>query len=236
MRRRLYRTRLLVRVVIKRVLRSKGLIREHPADKYLAELAFQSAWAGEFEDHRAGVFEYWRTHRFLDEILALAPTEGKRVLDVGCGISTVLHFITGARYGVDPLAHQYRKLYAYPKEIHLVSGSGEQLPFRDGQFDVVFCSNALDHMTAPPKAVREMHRVLRQGGHVIVTGEIFGQPVVRDPAHPHSFRREDVYRLLDQDFLICFERESPWIGLRNFTMHRSGRPGARELVLAARKV
>lgn len=213
-----------------------GVIREQPSDKYLPELAFQSAWAGEFEGKRSGVFEYWRTYRFLDELQDLVPTEGKRVLDVGCGISTVLHFIPGSRYGVDPLAHEYRKLYAYPAGIHLVGGSGEQLPFGDEQFDVVFCTNALDHMTAPPRAVREVHRVLRPGGHVIVTVEVFDEPVVRDRGHPHAFRRDDVHLLLAQHFQIRFERDSPWIGLRNLVMKRTSRPVTRELILAARKV
>lgn len=212
------------------------MILEHPADKYLTELAFQSAWAGEFEGHQPSVFEYWRTYRFLDALQELAPTEGRRVLDVGCGISTVLHFIMGARYGVDPLAHEYRKLYAYPAGICLISGSGEQLPFRDEQFDVVFCTNALDHMTAPPESLREIRRVLKPEGYAIVSVEVFDEPIVRDRGHPHAFRREDVRRLIGQHFQIRFERESPWIGLRNFVMDHSARPGARELILAVQKV
>lgn len=44
-----------------------------------------------------------------------------------------------------------------------------RLPFDDGSFDVVVCIEVLEHLFAPLDAVREMARVLRPGGLLIVT-------------------------------------------------------------------
>jgi cyclopropane fatty-acyl-phospholipid synthase-like methyltransferase len=51
------------------------------------------------------VREYWRTYRYFDETLSVVPLdEQSKILDIGCGISTVLHFLPGQRFGIDPFA------------------------------------------------------------------------------------------------------------------------------------
>ena len=77
-------------------------------DKEEWEFRWQrDTWAKDFArpENQQKVLEYWRTHRHLDEILErVRPTAETRILDVGCGISTVLHYLPGERFGVDPLA------------------------------------------------------------------------------------------------------------------------------------
>ncbi|MDR7551184.1 MAG: methyltransferase domain-containing protein [Armatimonadota bacterium] len=205
------------------------------ADKYRHELAFQARWAPLFAHHLDDVRVYWRRYRYLDEIQTRVPLKACRILDVGCGISTVLHFIEGHRYGVDPLAHLYRTLYAYPPEIILCAGQGEALPFRDASFDVVFCSNVLDHVTSPERTVAEMARVLRPGGYLVLTVEIFEHPRRRDAAHPYSFTASEVRRLLHGRFVIDLDRTSPWIGLQNYVLGRENSAGTSELIILARR-
>lgn len=43
-------------------------------------------------------------------------------------------------------------------------GRAEELPFATGQFDLVFCTQMLEYVPCPQKAVDEIHRVLRTGG------------------------------------------------------------------------
>ena len=50
----------------------------------------------------------------------------------------------------------------------MVSGA-EDLPFPDGRFDAVICTQALEHVLDPARAVREMHRVLAPGGVLMLS-------------------------------------------------------------------
>ncbi len=205
------------------------------SDKYTAELAFQIAWANEFKKNKDRVLAYWEKYRYLDDIKNICKFEPTtKILDVGCGISTVLHFIKGQRYGIDPLADEYKKSYTFPSDISIQKAWSENIPFQDNFFDVVFCTNALDHVTNPSKALSEIHRVLRKNGLFVLTIEIFKENIKRDLAHPHSMTEKDVERLWQEKFKKIFERESPWIGMRNFVNH-TGTTENKELIVILEK-
>ncbi|MBC8515178.1 class I SAM-dependent methyltransferase [bacterium] len=185
--------------------------------KEAAELAFQRDWAREFKGNEDQVKAYWESYRhwgILEGLLGLG--NDATILDVGCGISTVLHFLPGERHGVDPLGKRYKELYDYPEGIEIHGAPGEKIPFGNGRFSVVFCSNALDHCTDPAKVVSEIHRVLGEGGHFVLTVERFEVAKERDAAHPHSLTREALMNLLGDRFEVLLERESPWIGIKKF--------------------
>jgi ubiquinone/menaquinone biosynthesis C-methylase UbiE len=208
----------------------------HFWNKYIAELAFQTEWAREFKENKLKVLEYWQKYRQLNEINTICKIQNNtKILDVGCGISTVLHFINGEKYGIDPLADEYKKLYRYPDEINVQKGFGENIPFPDEYFDIVFCSNVLDHVTDPQKTVEEIYRVLKPSGYFVLTVEIFKEKTKRDPAHPHSFTKRDVYLLLGGKFKTIFEKESPWIGLRAY-VNGSRNSHNKELIMILEKI
>lgn len=50
-----------------------------------------------------------------------------------------------------------------------VIGSVMQLPCKDGTFDTVFCFETLEHVDDPPRAIREIQRVLKPGGKLIAS-------------------------------------------------------------------
>lgn len=127
------------------------------------ELIFQTAWAERFNGNEGRILEFWRKYRCLDEIKKFCRfADTTKVLDVGCGISSVLHFVGGERYGIDPLAGEYLKFYCYPKDVVIKEGAGEAIPFPNHYFDVVFCSNVLDHTEDPRRVVGEILRVLKK--------------------------------------------------------------------------
>jgi len=205
-------------------------------DKYDAELLYQRKWAKEYEENKSRVLEYWKEYRYLEDICAICKfTEDTKSLDVGCGISTVLHYIKGKRFGIDPLADEYLKLYEYPEELDIRKATGEDIPFPSECFDVVFCTNVLDHTTDPEKVVQEIYRVLKPKGHFVLAVEIFEEETRRDPAHPHSFTKRDVYSLLEGKFEPEFEKESIWIGERKYVkgLRKSHR---KELIIVLKKV
>ena len=53
-------------------------------------------------------------------------------------------------------------------EIRIVSGDARALPFRDESFDIVFHQGLLEHFRDPLSVLRENHRVLGRGGHLLV--------------------------------------------------------------------
>ncbi len=108
------------------------------------------------------------------------------------------------------------------------------MPFPDLSFDIVFCSNALDHTEDPNKTVTEIHRVLKPQGYFVLTIEIFQEQKTRDPAHPHSFRKRDVYSILDGKFTTMFEKESPWIGVKTY-FNGSRKSRNKELIMVLQK-
>ncbi len=65
------------------------------------------------------------------------------------------------------------------------------LPVPDESFDMIVCSEVLEHLYDPARAVREMHRVLRPGGTVVLTTRFMF------PVHdaPHDYFRFTPYGL-----------------------------------------
>ncbi|MBA2410907.1 MAG: methyltransferase domain-containing protein [Gammaproteobacteria bacterium] len=105
--------------------------------------------------------------------LQLRPDD--RVLDIGCGTGALLDRLTRAHplarlAGVDPVPEMLsvaRRRLA--ESVELREGWAERLPFEAQQFDVVVSCNAFHYIRQPVEALREMDRVLRPGGRLIIT-------------------------------------------------------------------
>ncbi|WP_131736993.1 methyltransferase domain-containing protein [Actinomadura roseirufa] len=108
----------------------------------------------------------------------LAPAPGRRVLDVGCGNGTdVLEIArhvgpTGAAVGVDvneeAVAGAIARSLAAGAAASFQVASAHALPFPDASFDVCRSERMVQHLADPAGAVREMLRVTRPGGRVLV--------------------------------------------------------------------
>ncbi|MDU9005544.1 class I SAM-dependent methyltransferase [Sedimentitalea todarodis] len=102
---------------------------------------------------------------------------GKAVVEVGAGMGANLMSL-GATVtdlsGVEPL-EIYSQMGGILREreglapVDVRTGSGEQIPFPDGRFDVVLCVTAHQYMDICP-ALKELARVLKPGGELIIIG------------------------------------------------------------------
>lgn len=203
----------------KRVLGMQNLSNE-PTDKADWEFWWQQTqWLELWKrpEIQAKCLEYWRKFRHYDEIRSLVPLDdSSRILDVGCGLSSVLHWLPGERNGVDPLGDRYKTIWKYPFEV--IGASGERLPFPDEKFDAAFCSNCIDHVTNPAGVMGEVRRVLKPDGLFILTCEVFEQDLgERNAAHPWSMTKEKLLGLAER-FTLERHWQSPWYGMRNYVL------------------
>ena len=114
-------------------------------------------------------------HLPLDRI---GPARGLRILDVGCGDGVLATRLarSGARVtGIDDsaemLAAARRRAKAASLGIDLVEGDAGDLPFPAGHFDCVVSVATLCFVDDPRPTIREMVRVLKPGGTLIL-GEL----------------------------------------------------------------
>lgn len=101
------------------------------------------------------------------------------VLDVGCGTGSFAAMTVGcglpARVvGLDYSASMCRVAAGKAaaanaaNRARFLNGDSEHLPFADSSFDAITCSNSFHHYPHQDQAVREMFRVLRPGGRLIL--------------------------------------------------------------------
>lgn len=128
-----------------------------------------SIMAADYDDraYDSPVFlqRYWQRSRFRYITELLAGQEGP-VLDVGCGSSRIIGALP---FGSVALDIQYRKLrYARKFSRRLVQGSGCDLPFGNGAFPCVVCSQVIEHVSEEATILDELDRVLIPGGRLIL--------------------------------------------------------------------
>jgi SAM-dependent methyltransferase len=101
-------------------------------------------------------------------------TAGKRVLDIGCAKGFLIHDLKMAVPGLSVVGldvSEYALIHAMPDTRgRLVRGSADQLPFRDGEFDLVLSINVLHNLERGRciTALREIGRVGRGHSYVQV--------------------------------------------------------------------
>ncbi len=113
---------------------------------------------------------------------ALLISGNSSILDVACGIGfdvieLARRFPDANVYGLDPslgfldLARRRAQGLANAR---FVGGDSRRLPFSDNCFDAVRIDRSLQHISAPIEALREMVRVTRKGGRIVVAEPDWG--------------------------------------------------------------
>ena len=123
-----------------------------------------------------------------------ARGDSYRVLDVGCGPKPYYPFFAdrASEYvGVDVVENPAAEL----------RGSVEDLPVEDASFDLVLCTQVLEHCDDPAQAVRELRRVTAPGGRVLASTH--GTQVY----HPSP---QDYWRWTHAGLTRLFEEQADW--------------------------
>ena len=106
-------------------------------------------------------------HRLIPD-----PGPARSVLDIGCGAGQTIIALGAGAYSVgidiDLAALRFAANGAMGEPLRVAGARGEQLPFTDGAFDFVYSRVAIPYMDIP-RALAEMHRVLKPGGRLWLT-------------------------------------------------------------------
>jgi SAM-dependent methyltransferase len=123
---------------------------------------------------------YLYTSSMRSEVInIIAYDQSLQVLDVGCGTGYTTACILrlgsiGEVVGVDQNQRQLqratRNLTKEKTRLSLSNGDVENLPFKDESFDAVVSVGAVEYFPDPKRALKEMTRVVKHGGRVVVGG------------------------------------------------------------------
>ncbi|WP_440007016.1 methyltransferase domain-containing protein [Halomicrococcus sp. SG-WS-1] len=118
----------------------------------------------------------WNEEMRAEAISMLDIDQDDRVLDVGCGTGFATEGLlerTENVHGLDQSVHQLEKAWdklGKHDPVSFYRGDAERLPFRDDTFDVVWSSGSIEYWPDPVATLRDMRRVTKPGGQVLVVG------------------------------------------------------------------
>ncbi|HEX9639713.1 MAG TPA: class I SAM-dependent methyltransferase, partial [Candidatus Krumholzibacteria bacterium] len=142
-----------------------------------------------------------------------------KLLDVGCG--TGRHILELSRYpgtfvGLDMAREDlfwfrsWLGIHALKgpltASVHMVEGDGERVPFADGLFDIVLCTETLEHVPNDRAILLELLRVLKPGGTLVISvPDEYSERILwrmsyryrnTPGGHVRIYRRNDIKRLM----------------------------------------
>jgi ubiquinone/menaquinone biosynthesis C-methylase UbiE len=172
----------------------------------------QKAGARRWFDRRAASYEWGITSRWRDPVQrasldALHIGAGDRLLDVGCGTGAASRSaasVAASVVGIDlspEMIRQAQQLARGFANVHFEIADSEHLPFEDGAFTAVLCSNSFHHYPDPARAVREMARVLAPEGRLVIGDACSDRTAARvadvflrrfEPGHVRLYRSDEL--------------------------------------------
>lgn len=153
-----------------------------------------------------------RTHDLVEPRLrALGLAPGSRLLDVGCGTGLLLSRLARALPGVALAGVDRDRTMLAPArsrlpEAALLHAAAGSLPFADAAFDAAVTSSSLHFWPDPAEGLRELRRVLRPGGQLVLLDwsadplhmRLFERWVrLRDPAHNRVLSKAGLEAVLE---------------------------------------
>ena len=162
------------------------------------------------------------------------PQPDDRVLDVGAGTgfatAGLLQHVDEV-HALDQSVHQMERAFAKfgrRGRVRYVRGDAERLPFADDTFDKAWSSGSIEYWPNPVDALRELRRVTKPGGTVLVVG-------------PDEPRTAFFRRLADAIMLFYDEREADELftaaGFTEFDHHiQQRRPGTPRAITTVARV
>ncbi|HEY3296755.1 MAG TPA: methyltransferase domain-containing protein [bacterium] len=179
---------------------------------------------------------FWENHFCTKEACESTELQG-RILDFGCGTGEIdilmaRHGREVVGYDISQIAldtakdHLAKEPQAVQNRLRFVLGAGNRLPFEDQSFDSVFCNHVLEHIAHPTPILKDLARVLKPGGALLV--QVPDGLAYYDVMHLRFFHAETLESLLgdffeEVDVVLQPERKQLKAVCRNRTATRHPR-------------
>jgi ubiquinone/menaquinone biosynthesis C-methylase UbiE len=113
---------------------------------------------------------YWWSNRFNAMLARRYGRKGARLLEVGSGMGHLVGSLedTFETCGMDLNHWAVKESKAVVNKTSLETASAQELPFKDGAFNVVIIKHIVEHLPDPQKAINEIGRVTEKGGILIL--------------------------------------------------------------------
>ncbi len=130
---------------------------------------------------RRAIFDYnqWERDRWVAHQAARVP-DGSRVLDVGAGRGPYRVHFAHCDYRAHDFGREPRTIGQYTALDHISDIT--EIPVADESYDVILCTEVLEQVAEPIRAVQEMARILRPGGILLLTSPL-GSFLHQEPYH-----------------------------------------------------
>jgi ubiquinone/menaquinone biosynthesis C-methylase UbiE len=166
--------------------------------KYFDKVAHQ------WDEMRKGFF----SEAVREKAFSVAGVEaGKIAADIGAGTGFVTEGLIRKGLQViavdqsDVMLKEMRKRFSDVEGIEYLEGESEKLPLPDESVDYVFANMYLHHVESPLKSIKEMRRILKSGGKLVITDmDKHTFEFLKREHHDcwMGFEREDVRRWLEE--------------------------------------
>jgi SAM-dependent methyltransferase len=150
---------------------------------------------------------FWQRQRYR-HVTELIAGEGT-VLDVGAGSSKIIGALPAGSVALDILLRKLR--YARCYRVDRVQGSGFGLPFGDGTFPCVLCSQVIEHVPKSAPILDELDRVLAPGGALVLGTPDYGRwqwhaiEAIYDRVLPSAYADEHISHYSRAELIGLFE-------------------------------
>ena len=114
--------------------------------------------------------QYWWSNRFFAMLARRYGRRGARLLEIGSGMG---HLVAGLEdsfetHGIDVNHWAVNQSKQEAQKSHLQTASAEELPFKEGMFNIVIIKHIVEHLPRPEKAIAEIARVMEKDGTLIL--------------------------------------------------------------------
>jgi ubiquinone/menaquinone biosynthesis C-methylase UbiE len=140
-------------------------------------------------------FNQYERDRWVAAQAATIPS-GSRVLDVGAGSSPYRSLFAHCEYKTQDFAKLESDQFLGQKGYGAIDYVSDilSIPVPEASFDVILCTEVLEHVPEPIRAVQELARILNPGGRLLLTAPL-GSGLHQEPYHfyggytPHWYQK-----------------------------------------------